>query len=117
MSMKNPAHPGNFIRMEIIEPAGFSFTAAAGVLEASRPGAVQPDQRKDRFAGRYSAADQGGVWNETGHSDAHAGCLRHCADAEAREPDSGEACQPIGTRLKSAANAAGLSGKRPVWNL
>ncbi len=30
MPMKNPPHPGNFIRTEIIQPAGLSVTAAAG---------------------------------------------------------------------------------------
>jgi addiction module HigA family antidote len=34
--MKNPPHPGNFIRTEIIEPAGLSVTAAAA-LQVSRP--------------------------------------------------------------------------------
>ncbi len=33
--MKNPPHPGDFIRTEIIEPAGLSVTAAA--LRVSRP--------------------------------------------------------------------------------
>jgi len=33
--MKNPPHPGDFIRTEIIEPAGLSVTAAA--LQVSRP--------------------------------------------------------------------------------
>lgn len=37
MSMKNPPHPGNFIRTEIIQPAGLSVTAAAAVLHVSRP--------------------------------------------------------------------------------
>ena len=37
MSMKNPPHPGDFIRTEIIEPAGLSVTAAAAVLQVSRP--------------------------------------------------------------------------------
>ena len=35
--MKNPPHPGDFIRTEIIEPAGLSVTAAAAVLQVSRP--------------------------------------------------------------------------------
>ena len=35
--MKNPPHPGEFIRTEIIEPAGLSVTAAASVLHVSRP--------------------------------------------------------------------------------
>jgi len=34
--MKNPPHPGDFIRTEIIEPAGLSVTAAAA-LQVSRP--------------------------------------------------------------------------------
>ena len=37
MPMKNPPHPGNFIRSEIIEPEGLSVTAAAAVLHVSRP--------------------------------------------------------------------------------
>lgn len=37
MPMKNPPHPGNFIRTEIIEPAGLSVTAAAKALGVSRP--------------------------------------------------------------------------------
>ena len=35
--MKNPPHPGGFVRMEIIEPAELSVTAAAGVLGVTRP--------------------------------------------------------------------------------
>ena len=37
MPMKNPPHPGDFIRSEIIEPAGLSVTAAAQALRVSRP--------------------------------------------------------------------------------
>jgi len=37
MAMKNPPHPGDFIRTEIIDPAGLSVTAAAAVLHVSRP--------------------------------------------------------------------------------
>jgi antitoxin HigA-1 len=37
MPMKNPPHPGDFIRAEIIEPAGLSVTAAAAALGVSRP--------------------------------------------------------------------------------
>jgi addiction module HigA family antidote len=35
--MKNPPHPGDFIRTEIVEPAGLTVTAAAAALEVSRP--------------------------------------------------------------------------------
>jgi len=37
MPMKNPPHPGDFIRTEIIEPAGLTVSAAAEVLHISRP--------------------------------------------------------------------------------
>ena len=37
MPMKNPPHPGDFIRTEIIQPAGLSVTAAAMALKVSRP--------------------------------------------------------------------------------
>ena len=36
MPMKNPSHPGDFIRTKIIEPAGLSITDAAKALQASR---------------------------------------------------------------------------------
>jgi antitoxin HigA-1 len=37
MSMKSPPHPGDFIRTEIIQPAGLSVTASAVALRVSRP--------------------------------------------------------------------------------
>jgi addiction module HigA family antidote len=35
--MKNPPHPGDFIRTEIIAPTGLTVTAAAAALQVSRP--------------------------------------------------------------------------------
>lgn len=35
--MKNPPHPGDFIRTEVIQPAGLSVTHAAEALRVSRP--------------------------------------------------------------------------------
>ena len=37
MAMKNLPHPGDFIRTEIIKPAGLSVTAAAAALRVSGP--------------------------------------------------------------------------------
>ena len=37
MPMKNPPHPGDFIRTEIIEAWGLTVTAAARALHVSRP--------------------------------------------------------------------------------
>ncbi len=35
--MKNPAHPGSFVKSEIIEPLGLSVTDAAIALGVTRP--------------------------------------------------------------------------------
>ncbi len=37
MRMARPAHPGQFIRMEIIEPLGLSVTESASILGVTRP--------------------------------------------------------------------------------
>jgi antitoxin HigA-1 len=37
MPIKNPPHPGDFIRTEIVRPARLSVTAAAAALQVSRP--------------------------------------------------------------------------------
>ena len=37
MRMARPAHPGQFIRMEVTEPLGLSVTQAAKVLGVTRP--------------------------------------------------------------------------------
>ncbi|MGA8938191.1 MAG: HigA family addiction module antitoxin [Acidobacteriaceae bacterium] len=37
MPMKNPPHPGDFVRTEIIEAAGLTVTAAAKALHVARP--------------------------------------------------------------------------------
>lgn len=37
MPIKNPPHPGDFIRTEIIQAAGLTVTAAAAALQVSRP--------------------------------------------------------------------------------
>ncbi len=37
MRMARPAHPGQFIRMEVVEPLGLSVTKAAQVLGVTRP--------------------------------------------------------------------------------
>lgn len=37
LRMKNPPHPGGFVRAEILKPAGLSVTAAAAVLGVTRP--------------------------------------------------------------------------------
>jgi addiction module HigA family antidote len=51
MAMKNPPHPGDFIRTEIVEPAGLSVTAAAAALGVSRPALSSLLNGKARLSG------------------------------------------------------------------
>ena len=51
MPMKNPPHPGDFIRTEIIRPAGLSVTAAARALQVSRPALSSILNGKADFSG------------------------------------------------------------------
>ncbi len=37
MRMARPAHPGQFVRMEVIEPLGLTVTEAARALGVTRP--------------------------------------------------------------------------------
>lgn len=37
MAIRNPIHPGDFIKTEIVEALGLSVTAAAKALRVSRP--------------------------------------------------------------------------------
>jgi addiction module HigA family antidote len=51
MPMKNPPRPGDFIRTEIIQPAGLSVTAAAIALRVSRPALSSLLNGKADFSG------------------------------------------------------------------
>jgi len=51
MPMKNPPHPGDFIRTEIVEPAGLTVTAAAAALKVSRPALSSLLNRKAALSG------------------------------------------------------------------
>ena len=51
MPIKNPPHPGDFIRTEIIEPAGLTVTAAASALKVSRPALSSLLNRKASLSG------------------------------------------------------------------
>jgi addiction module HigA family antidote len=54
MPMKNPPHPGDFIRTEIIDPAGLSVTAAAAALQVSRPTLSSLLNRKAGLSGNMA---------------------------------------------------------------
>ncbi len=54
MPMKNPPHPGDFIRTEIVEPTGLTVTAAAQALRVSRPALSSLLNRKADLSGEMA---------------------------------------------------------------
>ena len=85
MPMKNPPHPGDFIRTEIIDPAGLSVTAAAAALRVSRPALSSLLNRKAGLSGDMALRIEKDLWGEDGHDDADAGFVRDCPDQETRK--------------------------------
>jgi antitoxin HigA-1 len=85
MPMKNPPHPGDFIRTEIIQPAGLSVTAAADVLGISRPALSNLLNGKADLTGDMALRIEKAFRCENGHTHADAIELRHCADPPPRE--------------------------------
>jgi hypothetical protein len=81
--MKNPAHPGGFVKTEIIEPLELSVTAAAEVLGVTRPALSARLNERAQLSSEM-AADREGVRSVDGHADAHAEQLRHCGGSQAR---------------------------------
>jgi antitoxin HigA-1 len=55
-AMNNPPHPGDFIRTEIIQPAGLSVTAAAAALQVSRPALSSLLNSKANLSGDMASA-------------------------------------------------------------
>jgi antitoxin HigA-1 len=51
MAIKNPPHPGDFVRTEVIEPSGLTVTAAAKALGVSRPALSSLLNRKAALSG------------------------------------------------------------------
>src|SRR5690349_14888441 len=54
MPLKDPPHPGDFTRTEIIEPAGLTVTAAAAALRVSRPALSSPLNGKADLTGEMA---------------------------------------------------------------
>lgn len=54
MPIKNPPHPGDFIRTEIIDPSGLSVTAVAKTLRVSRPALSSLLNRKANLPGEMA---------------------------------------------------------------
>jgi addiction module HigA family antidote len=103
MPMKNPPHPGDFIRTEIIQPAGLSVTAAAAALQVSRPALSSLLNGKADLSGDMALR----IRSEDGHAYADASVLRHRPDSQARKENPRSegpfACQRPCLRAKRGA--------------
>ena len=77
MRMARPAHPGQFIRMEVIGPLGLSVTEAAKVLGVTRP-ALSALVGPGRSLTRHGAAGGEGFWRQDGHPASDADRVRDC---------------------------------------
>jgi addiction module HigA family antidote len=82
MPMKNPPHPGNFIRTEVLDPARLSVTAAAEVLRVSRPALSSLLNGKANLSGEMALRIEK-AFGVNGHAHAEASLLRHRADSQA----------------------------------
>ena len=91
--LKTPAHPGSFIRHEIIEPLGLSVTSAAEVLGVTRATlSTLLNERAPSVTGNGIAGGEG-FRRRDGHVDADAEQLRHCADPQTCSGNQSRAIQ------------------------
>jgi addiction module HigA family antidote len=80
MPMKNPPHPGAFIRTEIIGAAGLSVSAAAVALQVSRPALSSLLNGKADLSGNMALRIEKAFWRRDGYANADAVLLRHCTN-------------------------------------
>lgn len=80
--LKNPAHPGGFIKHEIIEPLGISVTAAADVLGVTRATLSTLLNGRANLSPEMSLRYRKGVRGVVGYPHADAKQLQHCADSQ-----------------------------------
>ena len=90
MPIKNPPHPGDFIRTEIVEPAGLTVTAAAKALRVSRPTLSSLLNGKAGLSGEMALRIEKafGVNMDTLM---RMSLLRHCPNSQARETNQSSA--------------------------
>ena len=84
MRMLKPVHPGIFIKSEIIEAYGLTITAAAKLLQVSRPTRVHAAEWTRVTFGRDGNATGTGIRRQYGDVDANAVGVGYCADKTAR---------------------------------
>ena len=96
MAMKNPPHPGDFIRTEITEPAGLCVTAAAAAaaLHVSRPALSSLLNGKAALSGNMALRIEKafGVKMDTLM---RMQSLRHRTNSSSREPNPRSSPSPL----------------------
>src|SRR5450755_3489066 len=85
MPIKNPPHPGDFIRTELVEPAGLSVTAAAAAIQVSRPALSSLLNGKAGLSGEMALRIEKAFGMKNGYAYADASLLRDRANPQARE--------------------------------
>ena len=88
MPMKNPPHPGDFIRTEIVEPAGLSVTDRRESASGVPPCPFQFAERQSRPVRRHGVAHRESFRRDDGHAHADASLIRHCANPQAAKGKS-----------------------------
>jgi hypothetical protein len=78
--MARPAHPGQFIRMEVIEPLGLSVTKAGG-SGRYQAGALRTSQWARGTVSRNGVAGREGLWSKDGYASSYANGARDRAGA------------------------------------
>jgi len=94
MAMKNPPHPGDFIRTEILEPAGLCVNAAAAALHVSRPALSSLLNGKAALSGNMALRIEKafGVKMDTLM---RMQSLRHRTNSSSREPNPRSSPSPL----------------------
>lgn len=87
--MKNPAHPGTFVRHEIIEPPGLSVKDAASVLGVTRPALSALLNERAALSPEMALRIERALWRLHGHIDAYAEQLRHRPGSQTRGGNQG----------------------------
>jgi len=91
LRMKNPAHPGGFVKSEVIEPLGLSVTDAAHALGVTRPALSALLNERAHLSPDMALRIEKAFGGLDGHAHADAKQLRHRTSPQTREGNQGPA--------------------------
>jgi antitoxin HigA-1 len=78
IQMARPSHPGQFVRMEVIEPLGLTVTEAAKALQVTRPALSALLNGRASLSPEMALRIEKSLRPADGYALAHADRLRHC---------------------------------------